>query len=128
VRRDSRIVLMLSVWISSAQAETPSFTRDILPTLRSRCAICHSTGDEAGHLGLAQANAYKNLTTGISYDSGVRLIEPNEPNKSYLVMKLEGTHLDHGGQGARMPFGDAPLDAIVIATIRQWIAVGAPDN
>lgn len=52
-------------------------------------------------------------------------VEPGAPDKSYLVMKLEGTHIDHGGSGARMPFGGLPLDDGDMAKIRAWIAQGA---
>ena len=40
-------------------------------------------------------------------------------------MKLEGTHIEHGGNGAKMPFGAQPLTKEEIAKIRHWIADGA---
>lgn len=125
---DRRIIYALALGISTAPAETPSFSREILPTLQSHCAICHSTGAEAGHLGLAPSHAYTDLIKGLSTDTQLRLVKPGEPDRSYLIMKLEGTHLDHGGKGVRMPFGDIPLDKDFIGLIRQWIASGAPDN
>ena len=48
-----------------------------------------------------------------------------DPDKSYLVMKLENTHAKNGGAGAQMPFGAAPLSPDKIAKIRQWIKDGA---
>ena len=54
----------------------------------------------------------------------VRVV-PGKPDDSYLVMKLEGTHIEQGGNGAQMPFGAPPLPREDIARIRQWIAEGA---
>jgi hypothetical protein len=48
-------------------------------------------------------------------------VVPGDPNNSYIIQKLEG----HAAVGAQMPFGGPPLDAAVIAVIRQWITDGA---
>ena len=48
-------------------------------------------------------------------------VAPGDPDNSYVIQKLEGT----AGTGAQMPFGGPPLDAAVIAEIRQWITDGA---
>ena len=37
--------------------------------------------------------------------------------ESYLIIKLEGRQ----GVGGRMPFGGAPLDAIDMQSIKNWI-------
>ena len=42
--------------------------------------------------------------------------------------KLDGTHLDAGGQGVQMPFGAPPLEPEVRERIRAWIAAGALNN
>jgi hypothetical protein len=54
----------------------------------------------------------------------MRVVAGN-PDASYLVMKLEGTHLANGGSGGQMPFGAPPLPPEQIAKVRQWIAEGA---
>ncbi|MES2301231.1 MAG: hypothetical protein V4521_04010 [Pseudomonadota bacterium] len=113
----------------SAQAEVapaPSYQADIVPLLESQCATCHLTGDEAGGMSLVGDAALGFLVGKPSQEAPAILrIAPGEPDKSYLVMKLEGTHIAQGGSGAQMPFGGAPLSATQITKIRQWIATGA---
>ncbi len=43
---------------------------------------------------------------------------------SYLVVKLEARQV----AGSAMPQGAAPLDAIDLANIRNWILQGAENN
>jgi hypothetical protein len=52
-------------------------------------------------------------------------VAPGKPDESYLVMKLEGTHIAGGGSGSHMPFGGAPLPPETIAKFRTWIEKGA---
>jgi hypothetical protein len=105
-----------------------SFKQSIVPVLKTKCASCHLTGQEGGALALHPGAAYASLVNVKSSEAGLLRVKPGAPDQSYLLMKLLGTHLDHGGQGARMPFGSPPLDAETIAKVRQWIASGAPDN
>jgi hypothetical protein len=56
---------------------------------------------------------------------GLNLIEPGDPEGSYLVHKLRGTHGLAGGGGARMPVADSPLDDDEQAAVEAWIANGA---
>lgn len=114
----------------SARAEEPavpvSYEKDIVPILEQNCATCHLTGEEAGGMSLVGDSAIGFLVGKPSQEAPTILrVEPGAPDKSYLVMKLEGTHLDHGGSGARMPFGGFPLDDADMAKIRAWIAQGA---
>nr|WP_246415763.1 hypothetical protein [Novosphingobium taihuense] len=114
----------------SAQAEEPaatiSYQKEIVPILEQNCATCHLTGEEAGGMSLI-GDAAIGFLVGKPSDGAPAILRvaPGEPGKSYLVMKIEGTHLDHGGQGARMPFGGFPLDDADTAKIRAWIAQGA---
>lgn len=57
---------------------------------------------------------------------GMKLIAPGDPEQSYLVHKLRGTHGLVGGGGARMPIADAALDDDEQAAVEAWIANGAP--
>lgn len=52
-------------------------------------------------------------------------VEPFDPQLSYLVHKLAGTHLDVGGEGVQMPNMENPLDAEMVAIVKGWIAGGA---
>ena len=105
-----------------------SFKQDIVPLLRRACATCHITGTEPGNVALHPGAAYQNLVGVPSVQTDLLRVKPGAPAESYLLLKLEDTHLDAGGTGQRMPFGLAPLDASQIEMIREWIAAGAPDN
>ncbi|MGK2286265.1 hypothetical protein [Pedomonas sp. V897] len=108
--------------------EPVSFQRDIVPVLRTRCATCHMTGREAGNIALHPGAAYASLVNVSSVSSKHLRVKPGAPEDSYLMMKLDGTHLDAGGKGARMPMGAPPLDEKTREKIRNWIAEGAQDN
>lgn len=122
-------ILALAVLLATPAAAKPvSFATDIAPTLKIRCAVCHLTGQEAGNLALHPKAAYASLFKRKSGESSWLLVDPKKPDTSYMVMKLEGTHLKKGGKGARMPFAAPPLDAAIIAMIRRWISEGATNN
>jgi hypothetical protein len=55
-------------------------------------------------------------------DGLVRVV-PNDPDASFLVMKLEGGP-DLAGE--RMPFGGSRLPDADIQLVRDWIEAGAP--
>ena len=128
-----RLLAAIAACVANAVLAAPnagdvSFKQSIVPVLKSKCASCHLTGQEGGALALHPGAAYASLVDVKSSEVNLPRVKPGAPDQSYLLMKLLGTHLEHGGQGARMPFGAAPLDAETIAKIRQWIASGAPDN
>lgn len=102
------------------------FARDITPILTTTCATCHLMGTEAGRISLAPRRAYASLVNVASVEvPKLRRVVPGHPEQSYLMMKLEGTHVANGGTGARMPFGALPLAPEKIALIRRWIEQGA---
>jgi hypothetical protein len=124
-----RLILCAAALLATPAAAKPvSFAADIAPTLKTRCAVCHLTGQEAGNLALHPKAAYASLFRRKSGEGAWLLVDPKKPDASYLVMKLEGTHLKRGGKGARMPFAAPPLDPPTIALIRRWISEGAPNN
>lgn len=102
------------------------FARDITPILTSSCATCHLMGTEAGRMSLAPRRAYAALVNVASVEAPkLKRVVPGRPEQSYLMMKLEGTHISKGGTGARMPFGAPPLAADKIDLFRRWISEGA---
>lgn len=115
---------------AAAPAVSPSvsFSSDIVPVLRGNCATCHLTGQEAGQMKLHPGGAYASLVKVASVESPLQRVAPGAPDKSYLMHKLDGTHLDAGGSGERMPFGQPPLDDATRELLRRWIAAGAPNN
>ncbi len=121
--------IMLLGLTSAAQAAGPSFSKDLMPILRTQCAICHLTGQEQGNLALPPAKAYASLVNVKSTEAPALIrVTPGQPDKSYLIAKLEGTQIKAGGKGARMPFAGAPLPADKIKLFRDWIAAGAAKN
>lgn len=106
----------------------PSFGKDIAPLLKARCAVCHLTGKEAGNMALHPKAAWASLVSRPSSVSALMLVNPDKPDQSYMLMKLEGTHIKNGGSGARMPFAAPPLDPTQIGLIRAWIKAGAKNN
>lgn len=116
-----------STGTASGSAAAESFYRaEIVPILASNCSTCHLTGQEAGNIALIPDKAIESLVgvKAVGAPSMIRVVA-GDPDKSYLVMKLEGTHMQNGGAGARMPFGAPPLSADNVAKIRQWIKDGA---
>jgi len=119
-------LLLASGW---ASAQAVSFKTDLVPILKSQCATCHLMGTEAGKMALHPGAAYANLVNIPSVEAPNLLrVQPGQPESSYLLLKLEGTHLDAGGSGVRMPFDAPPLDDHTLAKFRAWIAAGAENN
>jgi len=104
-----------------------SLAKDVAPILTQRCVMCHIAGAAQGGLDL-----YTNLWSAIvnvkSTQSALDLVEPGDPDKSYLYLKLTGAQLSAGGSGEQMPFQAGQLDAGQLELIRAWIAQGAPNN
>lgn len=113
--------------VSDAQ-EAVHFDDQIQPLFNNNCVFCHMTGAESGGLNLEPGISYGQLVGVPSAQSPLNRVEPGEPSNSYLVHKLEGTHLDVGGEGDLMPLGGMPLTADQLRLIRQWIEEGAQDN
>jgi hypothetical protein len=103
---------------------TVSFRTDVLPILTERCVMCHVQGAEQGNLRL-YPDAWAQLVGAKSTESALKRVEPGAPEKSYLYLKLLGTHEAAGGSGARMPFQQDPLSPAELERVRVWILEGA---
>jgi hypothetical protein len=76
---------------------------------------------------LEEGQAWDNLVDRASAQFPIYdLVEPGNPEGSYLIYKLAGTHAGVGGMGQQMPRGRDPLDDDVQERITLWIAQGAP--
>lgn len=120
--------MLFAMLANAGGATTVSFEQDIQPVFNQSCYTCHVTGAEPAGLALDPGRAYEELVGVESTQSPLLLVEPGEPENSYLLHKLRGTHLDVGGQGTQMPQGAGSLADEVIELIAQWIEEGAPDN
>ncbi len=87
------------------------------------CALsgCHVEGNQNPNL---SGNAFNRIVNQSS-SQGLKYIEPGNPERSYLYMKITGAS---GISGVRMPRGSAPLAQSVIDSIRVWITNGAMNN
>jgi hypothetical protein len=78
-------------------------------------------------LDLSAGVAYENLVNVTSVGaSGLLLVEPGDPDNSYLVAKIEGNALIGGS--LRMPLGREPLSVEQIEAVRVWIDAGAKND
>jgi hypothetical protein len=115
--------------LAGADNEAVSFKKDLVPILKTRCAVCHLTGQEAGRMALHPRAAYSNLVNIESVEvASMKRVLPYQPEASYLMHKLLGSHLDVGGTGTQMPFGSQPLSSGEIASFKKWISEGAAEN
>ena len=116
-----------AVLAQQASGSAPvDFSRDVAPLLTGTCATCHLTGAEAGKMALVPKRAIASLVNVAAVSAPkLKRVVPGKPDESYLIMKLEGTHVKNGGTGSRMPFGAPPLSPERISLLRRWIAQGA---
>jgi hypothetical protein len=107
---------------------------EVQPILNQNCAIsgCHvgaTPPPQPQGMNLAQGLMYGNTVNVASTElPTMDRIEPSQPDMSYLIHKIQGTHLGIGGTGQRMPLGGAPLTQEQIDAIRTWVSAGAPNN
>lgn len=112
----------------------PSFTRDVAPIFARSCGAggsCHGAGAPSG-LVLTEGMALQNLV-GVMATTAPRLqrVVPGDPEQSFLVMKLEGTHRRAfcplvPNCGSQMPMiGGVVLANDEMQRIRSWITAGA---
>jgi hypothetical protein len=92
------------------------------------CTGCHAAGGRGG-FDLRAANSYASLVNVATQNGAcntLKRVEPNNPDNSSLVRKIEGT-----GCGTRMPqdnpsyFVDNPN---LLVRVRSWIQAGALNN
>ena len=104
----------------------PSFSNDVMEVLNRRSCTsggCH--GDGQGGLTMTSAgDAYANLVSVTSPNSGEVRVIPGNATDSYLVKKLEGRQ----SVGDRMPLGMTPLNSTDLQNIKNWINQGAKNN
>ena len=105
-------------------SEALSFETDVAPILAQSCS-CHSGGSPSAGLDLSPEAAYAALV-GVMSAAGIPFVTPGDSGQSYLVNKLDGSHADVGGSGAKMPMG-GELPGEQIDTIADWIDAGAPE-
>lgn len=108
-----------AVLTAAEPAPTVDFRRDVQPILSNHCWSCHGRDDGAREAGLRLDRRESALA---ALESGHTPIVPGNPAKSAVVARIDA-HDD-----SRMPPADfgKPLTEKQRATLRQWIAEGAP--
>ncbi len=81
------------------------------------CTLCHDASDDM--LNLEDAGALISRPSS----TGKPLIDPGNPNGSYLYLKMVGAE---GIEGEVMPLGDDPLPVEQLTVVQRWIAGLAP--
>ncbi|RMF61073.1 MAG: hypothetical protein D6746_06025 [Bacteroidetes bacterium] len=99
---------------------------DVQNIFTASCALsgCHTGTFPPQGLNLSAGQAYGNLVGVPSQeDPSLNRVEPGDPDRSYLYLKITGAP---GIRGGRMPLGRDPLPQAQIDLIRAWIEAGAP--
>jgi hypothetical protein len=109
---------------------TSAFARDVATPLSGECGSCHGARAEKGLVlsGVDEKTLKASLVGVASKEAAtMHLIEPGEPDKSYLVLKIRGTLgavACASSCGAKMPLsGSFPAENM--AALESWIKDGA---
>ena len=109
---------------SSGGGDGPSFMGEIWPIFSGACG-CHKDSNGAGGLVLKKSNAFDNMVGKASKQlPAMELVEPGDPEMSYLWHKLNDSQKSVGGKGKKMPPGGL-LDPQSLDLVKQWIEQGA---
>lgn len=105
-------------------SERYSHDADIQSIWNAECgAACHLGSSSSG--GISLRDGYTSMVGVASKDiPSMALVEPGDPDGSYLWLKLNNTHLSAGGAGSIMPKSGA-LPSSDLAIIETWILEGA---
>ena len=97
-------------------AGDPSYLRDVRPILDQKCTSCHQPALKQSDL---------DLTTYARFQAGGKrgpAFVAGSPEQSLVIQFITAT------VQPSMPFGQPPLDAAAVSTIREWITSGAKDD
>ncbi|MCB9677642.1 MAG: DUF1588 domain-containing protein [Alphaproteobacteria bacterium] len=98
----------------------PDGCTDVQAVLDAHCTGCHG-------LFAVDGLDLRNVLDSVGVASGsapLSLVEPGDSAASYLIDKMNGTHLAAGGVGVQMPPGYV-VPAAEIAVVADWIDGGA---
>lgn len=97
-------------------AAAPSYEQDVVPILRTYCSGCHNDADKEGELSVER---FASLRRG-GAEAGDP-VAPGDPAGSVMIKRIASAAGDH------MPPDDEPQpSASEVATLKAWIAAGAP--
>jgi hypothetical protein len=100
---------------------------DIEPLLTPTCNDgCHPGADSMASFVLGEGYGDLVDVPAVELPTMDR-VEAGNPDRSYLMHKLDGTHIPVGGMGPSMPPDGALLSEADRDTVRRWIQQGAPE-
>jgi hypothetical protein len=127
-RRETTALILLLLLVGCESKNTgPSFKQAVVPILNRHCVMCHMDQGAQGELSL-HPQPYAAMVGVSSSQSDMLLVTPGDVQASYFYHKLQGSHLDVGGEGESMPYQRDLLAAEELNTVEQWIAQGANNN
>jgi hypothetical protein len=98
-----------------------SFSEDILPLLKWKCASCHQSGGEGYEKSGLDLTSYEGVMKGTKFGP---MVVPGDPDLSNLMLLLDW----RAAPAIRMPHGKKQLSICDRNTIRTWIKEGAKGN
>ena len=101
-----------------------SFRQDLLPALRESCVSCHYSEKDMLGLDLRPEAAYATVIGRKSKFAGELLVQPGDPDHSFLVEKIVGKPRF----GQQMPPYGRPLSPRERKLIVDWTRQGARNN
>ena len=123
--------LSLAILIGMGIATTPkkacaaepqvSFSEDVLPLLKWKCASCHQPGGEGYQKSGVDLTSYQGLMKGTKFGP---MVVPGDADSSNLMMLLDW----RVSAEIRMPHGKKKLSICDRDDIRTWIWQGAKNN
>ena len=140
-RRGSRLIALACTCVLSAcagEGPPPIPANSSLDSIQQgifnvNCLLagCHNATDRAGNMVLVEGQSYSNLVNVIPSNDAARLagllrVVPQDPARSFLLIKLTGGANLDPGYGSSMPKIGGPLSSADIDRIRSWILAGAP--
>jgi mono/diheme cytochrome c family protein len=117
-------LMIVDVSTPSAQlcaAEPQSFSEDILPIFKGRCASCHQSGGAGYEKSGLDLTTYEGLMKGTKFGA---MVIPRDPDSSNLMWLLDW----RASPEVRMPHGKKKLSICDRNAIRAWIREGAKNN
>jgi hypothetical protein len=108
-----------------APGEPVSYTAHLEPLVVAHCVGCHESEDAKAELVLDPGLGYERLVGPRSIqDPNMALVEPGDPRRSYLWLKLQ--HVTEKGRGMpRTLTGSKKLRPAELELYRRWIEGGA---
>ena len=110
--------------VFDSAAEGPATFAQVQETIFDvSCALSGCHGDSAWP-NLSAEQAYDNIVR-LESSRGMALVEPGDPDNSYLYLKLLA---DADIDGVRMPPNGPYLTPAALETVRTWIEKGPPND